>query len=157
MTKTLMDSPSRREAVPPGPAAEPVLTVVLDHAHARLFLVDDKQASELPCLISPRMRGGKFRGDWGDSPGWGEGAYHGRRREEARRHYAEVTRRIATLVVAHKAQAIVLGGTDPVIAALRHALPARLSKLVVGTVRLNPTALTAAQVRTRIADLQRQR
>jgi peptide subunit release factor 1 (eRF1) len=150
MTKTLMQSPPRQEPAP-GPA-EPILTVVLDHAHARLFLVDDEHASELPCLVSPRMRGGKFRSDWGDSPGWGEAAFHGRRREEERRHYALVTKRISALVLAHKARAIVLGGADPVVAALKHALPARLSKLVVGTVRLNPTALTAAQVRTSVRE-----
>jgi hypothetical protein len=156
MTRTEMQSPPRPEPAP-GITAEPLLTVVLDHAHARLFLVDDEHTSELPCLVSPRIRGRKFRGDWGDSPGWGEAAYHGRRREEGRRHYAEVTRRIGALVVAHKAGAIVLGGTDPVVAALKQALPARLSKLVVGTVRLNPTALTVAQVRARIAELLRDR
>jgi hypothetical protein len=151
-----MPSPTRPASVP-GLVVEPVLTVVLDHAHARLFLVDDAHVSELPCLVSPRIRGGKFRSDWGDSPGWGEAAFHGRRREEERRHYAEVTRRIGALVVAHKAQAIVLGGTEPVVAALKHALPARLSRLVVGTIRLNPTALTTAQVRTRIVALLRER
>ena len=45
-----------------------ILAVVLDHAHARLFLVDDAHAVELPCLVSPRMRGGKFHSDRQGAP-----------------------------------------------------------------------------------------
>lgn len=139
----------------PGRAAAPILSVVLDHAHARLFLVDARDVTELPCLLSPRMRGGKFHSDREDSPGWGEGAFHGRRREEERRHYAAVTKRISALVRAHGAQELVLGGTDPVVAALRHALPPRLSRLVVGTARLNPIELTSPQVLTSVREARR--
>ena len=156
MTRTLMDAPSRREAVTPGPAAAPILTVVLDHAHARLFLVDAEHVTELPCLVSPRMRGGKYHSDREDSPGWGEGAFHGRRREEERRHYAVVTKRLDPLVIAHHPR-ILLGGSDPVVAALMRALPARLSRLVVATTGLNPTELTAAQVRARVTAVLRSR
>jgi len=155
MTSTLLHSPSRHESSAPRPAAAPMLAVILDHAHARLFLVDAEHASELPCLVSPRMRGGKFHSDREDSPGWGEGAFHGRRREEERRHYAGVTRRLSALVRAHGAQGLLLGGTDPVVAALRHALPPRLSRLVVGTARLNPTELTAPQVLTSVREVRR--
>jgi peptide subunit release factor 1 (eRF1) len=123
-----------------------MVAVVLDHAHARLFVADAAHVTELPSLVSPRMRGGKFHGDRQDSPGWGEGGFHGRRREEERRHYAAVIRRLAALVRAHGAEGLVLGGADPVVAALRAALPPRLSKLVAGTARLNPIELSAAQV-----------
>jgi hypothetical protein len=138
MAATVTAAPSRDDTL--------MLAVVLDHAHARLFLVDAAHVTELPCLVSPRMRGGKFHSDRQDSPGWGEGGFHGRRREEERRHYAGVTRRLSALVRAHGALGLVLGGADPVVAALRHVLPPRLSKLVVGTDRLNPLELTAPQV-----------
>jgi peptide subunit release factor 1 (eRF1) len=138
MAATVTAAPSRDDTL--------MLAVVLDHAHARLFLVDAAHVTELSCLVSPRMRGGKFHSDRQDSPGWGEGGFHGRRREEERRHYAAVTRRLAALVRAHAAPGLVIGGSDPVVAALRRALPPRLSKLVVGSARLNPIELTAAQV-----------
>lgn len=131
-------------------AAYPILAVVLDHAHARLFLVKDERVTELPCLVSPRTRGGKFHSDRQDSPGWGEGTFHGRRREEERRHYAGVARRISVLLGAHGAQGVVLAGTHDVVAALEHTLPPRLARLVVGTARLNPSELTAARVLTAV-------
>ena len=127
-----------------------LLAVVLDHAHARLFVVNDARALELPCLVSLRMRGGKFHSDREDSPGWGEGAFHGRRREEERRHYAAIVRRIGALVRAHDARAIVLAGTHQVVGGLERTLPPRLARLVVGTARLNPVELTAAQVLTAV-------
>jgi peptide subunit release factor 1 (eRF1) len=134
---------------------DPVLAVVLDHAHARLFQVEAARVTELPCLVSPRMRGGKFHSDREDSPGWGEGAFHRRRREEERSHYRAIARRLGALVTAGRAHGIVLGGTDPVVAALTSALPSRLSRMVVGRARLNPSELTAAQVRASVVDAQR--
>lgn len=138
------------EAAAPPAQDVRILAVVLDHAHARLFLVDDAHAVELPCLVSPRMRGGKFHTDRQGAPGWNEGAFHGRRREEERRHYAGVARRIAVLLRAHGAQGIVLAGTHEVVAAVEHVLPPRLARLVVGTARLNPGELTAAQILTAV-------
>jgi peptide subunit release factor 1 (eRF1) len=127
-----------------------ILAVVLDHAHARLFLVDDAHAVELPCLVSPRMRGGKFHSDRQSAPGWNESAFHGRRREEERRHLAGVARRISVLLRAHGAQGLLLAGTHEVVAALEQVLPPRLDRLVVGTARLNPGELTNAQVLTAV-------
>lgn len=127
-----------------------ILAVVLDHAHARLFLVDEAHAVELPCLVSPRMRGGKFHSDRQGAPGWNETAFHGRRREEERRHLAGVARRISVLLRAHGAQGLLLAGTHEVVVALEHTLPSRLDRLVVGTARLNPGELTAAQVLTAV-------
>jgi peptide subunit release factor 1 (eRF1) len=123
-----------------------ILAVVLDHAHARLFLVDGEHAAELPCLVSPRMRGGKFHSDRQGSPGWGESGFQRRRREEERRHYAAVVRRLGVLTRAHGAQGLVLGGSHEVVAALQHALPPRLARMVVGTAALNPTELTSPRV-----------
>lgn len=153
MTSTLLQSPTGPVAGEPSPA--PILAVAFDHAHARLFLVDAAHVVELPCLVSPRMRGGKFHSDRADSPGWGEAAFHGHRREEERRHYRAISRRLGALVTAHRAQGIVLGGADPVVAELKHALPTKLSSMVVGTARLNPTELTPAQVKSCVADMRR--
>lgn len=138
------------EAAAPPAEDVPILAVVVDHAHARLFLVDEVHAVELPCLVSPRMRGGKFHSDRQGAPGWNESAFHGRRREEERRHIAGVARRIGVLLRAHGAQGIMLAGTHEVVAALERALPPRLARLVVGTARLNPTDLTAAQMLTAV-------
>ena len=142
------------EAATPEAGAR-TLAVVLDHTHARIFLVDDARAAELPCLVSPRLRGGRFHGDSADAPGWGEGGFHGRRREEERRHYAGVARRIGALVRAHGTRGIVLAGTHVVVAALERSLPRRLARMVVGTARLAPTDLTSAQVLTAVRDVRR--
>jgi len=153
MTTHVMDPAIRSDVDPPRPA--PALAVVLDHAHARFFLVDAARVTELPCLVSPRMRGGRFHSDREDSPGWGEAAFHGRRREEERRHCAAIARRLGALVRAHQAQELVLGGSDPVVAAFKRVLPARLFRLVVGTARLNPTELTNTQVLTCVLEVRR--
>lgn len=122
------------------------LVVAVDHAHARFFLVRKRETVELPCLVSPRMRGGKFHSDRQGSPGWGEGGFHGRRREEERRHMAAVARRIASEARAHDAHEVVLGGAAPVLAAVRRALSPTAARLVAGTAPLNPVELTAARV-----------
>lgn len=155
MTSTLMGSLPATELGAPVHEGPPVLAVVLDHAHARLFLADQKHVREFPCLVSARMRGGRFHSDRQGSPGWGEGGFHGRRREEERRHYGAVARRLGVLAKAHGAQGIVLGGSDPVVAGLRRALPPRLTGLVIGTARLNPAELTAEQVMTSVRETQR--
>ncbi|HEY7686684.1 MAG TPA: hypothetical protein VH833_11310 [Gemmatimonadales bacterium] len=129
-----------------GGTATPMLAVVLDHAHARFFLVRGAATAEIEDLSSQRMRGGKFHSDRQDSPGWGERGFHQRRREEERRHYAGVGRRLGALVRAHGAQELVLGGSEPVVAALTRALPPLLVGMVAGTARLNPMELSVAAV-----------
>jgi hypothetical protein len=143
-----------QETTAPNEGAGPILAVVLDHAHARLFLVNGERAAELPCLVSPRMRGGKFHSDRQGSPGWGEGGFQGRRREEERRHYAAVVRRLGTLSQTHGVQGLVLAGSHEVVAALEHALPPRLARVVVGTAALNPTDLTPARMLETVRELR---
>jgi len=145
MATTMRGARARRGTAAAGTAA-PTLAVVLDHAHARFFLLTGAAATEIEDLSSRRMRGGKFHSDRQDSPGWGERGFHQRRHEEERRHYAAVGRRLGALVRAHEAQELVLGGTEPVIAALTHALPPLLVGMVTGTARLNPLELTVAAV-----------
>jgi peptide subunit release factor 1 (eRF1) len=147
MRSTISDAVTRHDPVVAGPAESPVLSVVLDHAHARLFLIRDAEVIELPCLVSPHPRGGRFHSARQDAPGRGEGAFHRRRQEEVHRHYAAVARRLAALTRGHGAREVLLGGSEPVVAGLTRALPSALAKLVVGTAELNPVQLTIAQVR----------
>jgi peptide subunit release factor 1 (eRF1) len=154
MAATVTGHLAWQESTTPDNRDVPILAVVLDHAHARLFLADGERAVELPCLVSPRMRGGKFHSDRQGSPGWGESGFQRRRREEERRHYAAVARRLSVLTRAHGAQGLVLAGSHEVVAALEHALPPRLARLVVGTAALNPTELTLARVLATVRDLR---
>jgi peptide subunit release factor 1 (eRF1) len=130
-----------------GPVESTLLAVVLDHEHARLFLVQGADVIELPCLVSPHPRGGRFHSDRRDSPGRGEAAFHRRRQEEERRHYAAVTRRLTALSRAHGVREVLVGGSEPVVAGLMRAIPRPLAKRVVGTADLNPVQLTMTQVR----------
>jgi hypothetical protein len=57
-----------------------------------------------------------------------------------------VGRRLGALVRAHGAQELVLGGSEPVVAALRTALSPLLVEMVAGTPRLNPLEVTVAAV-----------
>jgi peptide subunit release factor 1 (eRF1) len=128
----------------PALSTEPVLVVVLDHAHARYFLVAGRAVEEVACLVSPRMRGGKFHSDRRGSPGWGERGFHARRLEEVRRHYAAVARRLGGLVRAHGAGAIVIGASRRVAAEFRSTFPPALARRVVGVTLLNATAVNRA-------------
>lgn len=141
----------------------PLIVVTLDHAHARFFKVTGGRVRETDCLVSPRMRGGKFHSDRHGSPGWGERGFHARRREEERRHYRAVARRLSALVRKNGARGVVLGGSRRLTAELRAALSPALARVVLGTALLNPAALTdeavleAARLGYRAAELSDQR
>lgn len=125
-----------------------VLVVVVDREHARFFEVGagDAPAVELPGLSSPAMRGGKFHSDRQGGPGWGEREYHGRIREEERRHVAAVVDRLLRLDQEHHADGFLVAGPGPSASALMRALPATIASRVFGTTHLNPTELTPAVV-----------
>jgi hypothetical protein len=123
-----------------------VLAVVLDRAHARFFDVRAWETVELTSLQSPAMRGGRFHSDRQGGPGWGEHAYHGRIREERRRHLAAVAERLAGFTREHPETSIIIAGSGIAAGAFRRALPPELRERVLGTVRLNPTEVTPAQV-----------
>lgn len=125
---------------------EPLVAVVVDRAHARFFEVSPSGVVELASLHSPAMRGGKFHSDRQGGPGWGEHEYHGRIREEERRHYDAVAERLVALERRHPAAHVVLAGPGTAAETLRRALPAPLADRVIGTARLNPTEVTAARV-----------
>jgi peptide subunit release factor 1 (eRF1) len=68
---------------------------------------------------------------------------------------AAVARRIAAELRSHDVHELVLGGSAPVVAALRRALPATVAHLVAGTTPLNPVDLTPARVARATPAVQR--
>ena len=133
-----------------------VLTVVLDRAHARFFVLTAAGTVELTSLRSPAMRGGKFHSDRHGGPGWGEHDYHDRIREEQKRHYAAIAEQLERLQRIHGVMGFVLAGPGDTGAALQRALPPALAERVIGTAKLNPTEVTAAMVQAAAAPLLEQ-
>lgn len=135
--------------VPPPDIArepDPVVAVVLDRTHARFFEVSGRRVVEVTGLISPGTRGGRFHSDRADAPGGGEHAYHQRLREEERRHYAAIARRLLELKRVRGARGLLVAGPGPVPRAFRRALPEGLAARVIGTAQLNPLEVTARAV-----------
>jgi len=122
-----------------------LLAVVLDRAHARFFDLGPNGTVELPCLWSPSTRGGKFHSDREDAPGRGEHAYHGRLREEERRHLAAIAARVVSLARDPSLE-VVLAGPDNLTRALRRVLPRPVDGRCIGTTHLNPKLVTPAIV-----------
>jgi peptide subunit release factor 1 (eRF1) len=141
------DTPWVRELVAIDREFGGMLAVLIDRGHARFFHVTASGAVELPGLASVSRRGGKFHSDRRDSPGWGEHDYHNRIREERHREHAAVSHRITELAASLAPRGILLAGPQKETAALARFLPRGLAARLVGTARLNPTAVTADQVR----------
>lgn len=142
----LDDTPWIAELVEHREELELVVVAVIDRAHLRFFEVTPLTAVELSGLIAPAGRGGKFHGDRRDAPGWGEGGYHRRLAEERHRRYALAAERLESLVRGRAVRGIVLAGPADHTAGLARFLPGRLPELLLGTVRLNPTAADPAKV-----------
>jgi hypothetical protein len=121
------------------------LAVVVDRAHARLFDIGPAGVVELPCLWSQATRGGKFHSERGDAPGRGERAYHGRLREEERRHLAAIAGCIEAQARDPSLE-VVLAGPHNLTRALRRLLPHPIDARCVGTMHLNPKLVTPAIV-----------
>lgn len=130
------------------------LAVVVDRTRARFFHVAATATQELSALVPVSHRGGKFHGDRADAPGEGEFRYHHQIAEEKHRHYAATTREIARLLQARPYRGIAIFGPDNRTSALMPFLPPRLAALCLGTGRLNPTAVTAAEVARAVWDLE---
>jgi peptide subunit release factor 1 (eRF1) len=131
-----------------------VVAAVVDRTHARFFRVDGFEVEELPGLTDTATRGGKYHSDREDAPGWGEAHFHGRRLEERRRHATHVAQELALLLTRTGAKSIVLGGAQRMAEDVLDALPAPLRALVVGMPRLNPTAVTPAEVHQAVNQLR---
>jgi peptide subunit release factor 1 (eRF1) len=125
---------------------QPILTIVLDRAHARFFEVTASELTELACLTAASTRGGKFHSDRGDAPGWGEHDYHRRLEQEHHRHYANVVRRVEEFLRTRPICGIVLAGPTDHTSALVRFLPDGIADRLLGTAKLNPTAVSAAEL-----------
>lgn len=142
----LDDTPWIAELVASEQGTQPILTVVIDRAHARFFEVTAMGRTELACLTAASTRGGRFHSDRGDAPGWGEHDYHRRLEQEHHRHYANVVRRVEEIVQSRPVRGIVLAGPKDHTSALVRFLPDQLAERLLGTARLNPTAINAAEL-----------
>jgi len=147
------DTPWIAELVAVQDEMEPVVVVLLDRAHLRFFEVTPAGVTERPCLVAPSKRGGRFRSDRGDAPGWGERDYHGRLEEERHRRYAAAAERIEELVRGRSVRGIVLAGPADHTAALAHFLPGRLPQLLLGTAKLNPRVANPAEVQQAVLSI----
>jgi hypothetical protein len=132
-----------------------ILTVVLSRSRARFFDVRPTGTEELACLFSAATRGGKFHGDRRDAPGRGEHAYHGRVREEERRHLAAVVERLAALIGGADATLeVVLAGPDDLIRAVERILTPGQRARLIGTLRIDPKRVTAGIIAREAKQLQ---
>jgi peptide subunit release factor 1 (eRF1) len=131
-----------------------VVAAVVDRTQARFFRVDGFEVEELPGLTDTASRGGKYHSDREDAPGWGEAHFHGRRLEERRRLATHVAQELALLLTRTGAKSIVLGGAQRMADDVLDALPAPLRALVIGMPRLNPTAVTPAEVHQAVNQLR---
>jgi len=122
-----------------------VLLAAVDRAHARIFELTAFGAKELPSISSPHAVGGRFRNNRGDAPGWGERDYHNRIRTEKERHYQAVVQALADHDRARPADGVVIAAQGPVATAVARFLDPSLQARLLGTTKLNPTALSPAQ------------
>jgi hypothetical protein len=147
-TRVVLDRiPRLRELVAAGAAMRPALTLLVDRAHARVFEVTWRSATELSGIVAPTTRGGKFHSQRLEAPGWGEKDFHGRMEEERRRQHAEILQALAPLVKRLDPQGILLAGPKDHTAALAGDFPEEWVHLLLGEVKMNPTAATAAEVK----------
>ncbi len=147
-TRAVLDSqPRAAEAAVSVPGAAPILVALLDRSHARFFRVALDDVTELPCLVDPARRGGKYHGDRKDAPGWGEHDYHHRIREERHRHAAAVAERLAAELADGRWLGAVLAGPARVTGEQARFLPHPLPGMLLDSARLNPTAVTELQLR----------
>ncbi len=130
------------------------LGVVIDRSRARFFHVAATGAQELNALVPVSRRGGKYHSDRADAPGQGEFRYHQQIAAEQNRHYAATAREIARLLQARPYRGLAVFGPDTRTTALMAFLPPRLGALCLGTGRLNPTAVNAAEVARAVWDLE---
>lgn len=125
-----------------------LLTVVLDRTSARIFEVTAYGATEIADIRADASPGGRYRSDRRDAPGSGEHAYHNRIRNEKQRHFGAIADELFGLDRRQAVHGLVLAGigTDP--GAVRSFLHPYLADRVVGVIKLNPKASSAADVHT---------
>lgn len=130
-----------------------VVTVVLNRTRARFFDVRPAGTEELACLHSPGTRGGKFHSERQNAPGQGERGYHGRVREEERRHLTAVVERLSALARTDAALELALAGPQPLTRSLETLMAPPLRARVIGTLRVDPKRTTASTITRQTREL----
>lgn len=133
------------------------LAVAIDRMRARFFHVAAAHTEELSALAPIAHRGGRYKPDREDAPGWGEHRYQLRIEAEKHRHYAATAREIGRLLAARPYRGVAIFGPKEHADALQGFLPARIEHQCLGTAKLNPTAVTTAQIAHATWELQWQR
>jgi peptide subunit release factor 1 (eRF1) len=122
------------------------LAVVVDREHARFFEVAADETVELRGVITPTRRGGRFRPDRRDAPGWGERQYLNQMTSDKHRHYGEVAQTTSALLTKRGLQGLAVMGPSTHANAMLDFLADPVRDRVLGTDQLNPTVATAADV-----------
>jgi len=142
----LDDTPWIAELLASEREAGAVLVVVTDRRHARFFQVTPQGSTELPAAVVISTRGGKFHSDRRNAPGWGEHDYQQRLEHEHHRHYANVVQRLEELLHNRPLRGVVLAGSTDHTSALVRFIPDQLANRLLGTAKLNPTAVNPAEL-----------
>jgi peptide chain release factor subunit 1 len=142
-----------------------VACAVYDRTAARFFEVTAHSVTELPSLTAGETtRAGRFharpQAKTRDSLGmsaFGEHNFNQRIRVEKQRHYAQIAQRLFQLTRGGGIRGVVLAGTGTDVAAAAAHLHPYVNEMVLGTVKLNPKAVSAADVRRAVLDVRRER
>ena len=121
-----------------------LLTVVADRALARLFEVTAFDVNEVGTFEAGNARTKRFTSQSGRL---GEHNYNNRIRREKARHYEVVARALFQLRQQQPVRGIVLAGPGKEAGAVEPFLHAYVADRVIGTAKLNPQTVTAADVR----------
>ena len=139
-----------------------VLCVAYDRTSARFFDVTAFGADELPGLAAgDTTRTGRFHGASTvarPGPGYaalGEHNFNQRIRVEKQRHYAQIAHQLFELTRTHAVRGIVLAGTGTDAGAVTPHLHPYVSRLVLGSVRLNPKNVALPDVFAAVLTVQR--
>ena len=127
-----------------------LLVAACDRTGARFFEVTAFETVELPGLTASLVsRGGRFHAKGQGVRGGvaGEHNYHMRIREDKHRHYARVADHIFQIHTQRPLAGLVVAGVGVDAAALLPHLHTYLHDQVLGVVRLNPKAVSLAEVR----------
>jgi len=142
-----------------------LVCAVYDRTAARFFEVTAHGVTELASLTAgDTTRAGRFharqQGKTRDGLGmsaFGEHNFNQRIRVEKQRHYAQIAQRLFQMTRDGRIRGVVLGGTGTDVAAAAAHLHPYVSELVLGTVKLNPKTASAADVRSAVLEVRRER
>ncbi len=139
-----------------------VLSAVFDRTSARFFRVTAFGIEELTGLTpGETTRSGRFHGSravasHGSLAGAGEHNYHRRIEAEKERHYADIADRLFDLYRSDSIRGIVLASSGSAASAVLPHLHPYVRKAVLGTAKLNPKDVTAAEVMETVLEVRRQ-